>query len=280
MSILQHKIDFVALVSVTMANGNGDPLGENRPRTDRKSTGILSSFCIKRKIRNRMQDLGNQIFVQANDRTDDGFRSMSQRAGSVLKGINDKDEYVRKACETWLDVRAFGQVFAFKDKAGDSCNIHGPVSVQHALSVSPVEVESMKITRCVNAEDKKDGKASDTMGWQHYVQFGLYKVQGSICVQLAEKTGFTYEDALILKECLRTLFVNDVSAARPDGSMQVVKLFWWEHNCRDGQYPSYKVHKSVNPVLKPGVISPSQVEDYDICVTPLEGLTMEEIEGF
>ena len=35
MSILQHKIDFVALVSVTNANPNGDPLNGNRPRLQR-----------------------------------------------------------------------------------------------------------------------------------------------------------------------------------------------------------------------------------------------------
>lgn len=40
MAVLNHKIDFVALVSVTKANSNGDPLNcENRdsvpPRTGR-----------------------------------------------------------------------------------------------------------------------------------------------------------------------------------------------------------------------------------------------------
>ena len=34
MSILKNKIDFVALVSVTQANSNGDPLNGNRPRTN------------------------------------------------------------------------------------------------------------------------------------------------------------------------------------------------------------------------------------------------------
>ena len=34
MSILQNKVDFVALISVARANSNGDPLNGNRPRTD------------------------------------------------------------------------------------------------------------------------------------------------------------------------------------------------------------------------------------------------------
>ena len=58
MSTLQNKIDFVALISVSMANANGDPLNGNRPRTDYNGFGEISDVCIKRKIRNRMQDQG------------------------------------------------------------------------------------------------------------------------------------------------------------------------------------------------------------------------------
>ena len=52
MSILNHKIDFAALISVTMANPNGDPLDGNRPRIDYEDFGEISDVCIKRKIRN------------------------------------------------------------------------------------------------------------------------------------------------------------------------------------------------------------------------------------
>ena len=75
MAVLNNKIDFVAIVSVEMANANGDPLNGNRPRTDYNGLGEISDVCIKRKIRNRMQDLGNRIFVQSEDRCDDGYDS-------------------------------------------------------------------------------------------------------------------------------------------------------------------------------------------------------------
>lgn len=173
MSTLQNKIDFVALISVNMANANGDPLNGNRPRTDYNNYGEISDVCIKRKIRNRMQDQGYPIFVQSD----------------------------------------------------------------------------------------------------------LYLLKGSINVQLAEKTGFTEEDAQVVKECLRTLFVNDASAARPDGSMEVVKLFWWQHNCKDGQYSSAKVHRSVKVTLKDSDQIPSSVDDYAITVEALPGLEPEVIDG-
>ncbi len=281
MSILQNKIDFVAFISVTGANCNGDPLNGNRPRTDYNGLGEISDVCIKRKIRNRMQDLGNAIFVQSSDRSDDGCDSLSQRASSVMKGIKDREEYARIACETWLDVRAFGQVFAFKDAKGLSVGVRGPVSVHQAISLSPVDVASMQITKSVNGEKKEKGenRASDTMGMKHFVRFGLYEIKGSINVQLAEKTGFTEADAETVKECLRTLFVNDASSARPDGSMEVVKLYWWKHNCKDGQYSSAKVHRTVKATLKKPDTIPAGVEDYRITVDPLPGLEPEIIDG-
>lgn len=281
MSILQNKVDFVALISVARANSNGDPLNGNRPRTDLNGFGEISDVCVKRKIRNRMQDLGEAVFVQSEDRCSDGFGSLSERASAALKGIKDREEYARRACQTWLDVRTFGQVFAFKDTKGFSCGVRGPVSIHQAFSVSPVEIESIQITKSVNGEKKgkDENRASDTMGMKHFVRFGLYQIKGSINVQLAEKTGFTEADAETVKECLRTLFVNDASSARPDGSMEVVKLFWWKHNCKDGQYSSARVHRSVRIAQKDADAIPSCAEDYDIRLEPLPGLEPEIIDG-
>ena len=92
MNILQNKIDFIALVSVNKANCNGDPLNGNRPRTDYNGFGEMSDVCIKRKIRNRMQDLGFPIFVQSADRCQDGYGSLSERASGTLKDVKDREE--------------------------------------------------------------------------------------------------------------------------------------------------------------------------------------------
>ena len=175
-------------------------------------------------------------------------------------------------------MRAFGQVFAFKGFGCASVGVRGPVSVHQAVSVNPVDAYSMQITKSVSGERKSEAdRGSDTMGMKHFVRFGLYQVKGSINVQLAEKTGFSREDALVVKEALRTLFINDASAARPDGSMEVVRLYWWEHNCKDGQYSSAKVHRLLK--VKSKVDAPASVEDYDIQLDELPGLACEVIEG-
>lgn len=284
MCILKTKIDFMALITENNANPNGDPLNGNRPRTTYTGKGEISDVCIKRKIRNRLQDLGENIFVQSSDRSNDGYKSLSDRASGEIKDFADNDEYAKRACEKWFDVRAFGQVFAFKSKgkenSGVSVGIRGPVTIHQAVSIDTVDINSMQITKSVNSETTETGKkSSDTMGSKHMVQFGLYEIKGSINVQLAEKTGFTEDDAEKIKECLRTLFINDCSSARPDGSMEVQKIYWWKHNCKDGQYSSKKVHDSLKITVKEGVKCPESFDDYDVRLENFEDLIPEEING-
>ena len=148
------------------------------------------------------------------------------------------------------------------------------------MSIDPVDAYSMQITKSVSGERKSESeRGSDTMGMKHFVRFGLYLIKGSINVQLAEKTGFTKEDAQVIKEALRTLFVNDVSSARPDGSMEVVRVCWWEHSCKDGQYSSAKVHRLLKAQLKEGAAIPTSMADYEITLDELPGLACEVIEG-
>ncbi len=282
MEVLQNKIDFTVLIRVENANPNGDPLNGNRPRTTYTGQGEISDVCIKRKIRNRLQDMGESIFVQSSDRKTDEYSSLSERASGNIKDYKNSEEYAKKACEQWMDVRAFGQVFAFKagkdKKEGVSVGVRGPVSIHQAVSCSPVDINSMQITKSVNSETS-DKKGSDTMGTKHFVEFGLYRVKGSINVQLAEKTGFSENDARQLQEALRTLFINDASSARPDGSMEVVSVYWWRHDNKIGQYSAAKVHDSLKICLKEGVSIPASVDDYEIKLEPLPGLEPVIING-
>ena len=279
--MLSNKIDFAVVFMANNANPNGDPLNGNRPRINYDGYGEVSDVCIKRKIRNRLQDAGYSIFVQSDDRCDDGFRSLSDRASAadeIKKAGKDREAYAKAACEKWMDVRTFGQVFAFKGDGakGVSVGVRGPVSIHTAKSVMPVNIESMQITKSVNSETK-DSKSSDTMGMKHTVEHGMYVTYGSINTQLAEKTGFSDEDAEAIKQALISLFENDCSSARPEGSMEVYKVIWWKHNCKGGQYSSAKVHRSLKVEVKTD--NPKAIDDYDVTVTLLEGLEAEIYEG-
>lgn len=267
MSELNGKIDFTLFVSANGANVNGDPLNGNRPRINLDGYGEMSDVCIKRKIRNRLQDFGQKIFVQSDDRANDSYTSLKDRADGCKelkaqmenKKNANRDACAVIACKEWLDVRMFGQVFAFKNV---SFGVRGPVSIHQAISLSPIDIISMQITKSVNSESGKESKASDTMGMKHRVDFAVYKIMGSVNVQLAEKTGFSQEDAEVLKEALKTLFENDASSARPEGSMEVCKMYWWQHDEKTPAISSGKIQRGFN--IKQKKDRPKEFTDYEI----------------
>ncbi len=294
MTTLQNKIDFAVILRVKNANPNGDPLNGNRPRTDYSNFGEMTDVSIKRKIRDRLlerwvgdgkQDDGNMIFVQSDDRKADEARSLRERAELVLGKDLGAPKTAAKACAKWIDVRAFGQLFALKsnkkagkkkedgsDDEGDtgvSIGIRGPVTVQSAFSVEPIDITSTQITKSVSGEGDGSKRGSDTMGMKHRVDQGVYVFYGSMNPQLAEKTVFSDADAEAIKRVLPKLFENDESSARPAGSMEVLKTLWWKHNCKSGQYSSAKVHRSLK--VKPD-------GSYDLA--NLTELVPEEIDGF
>ena len=280
MSALQHKIDFAVILRVQHANPNGDPLNGNRPRTDYTGYGEISDVCLKRKMRDRLMDAGHAIFVQSDDRKNDDAKSLRDRAEKTLGGKFGSTETAKLANETWFDVRAFGQLFALPKKSktkvseeegdtGISIPIRGPVTVQSAFSLEPVDVISMQITKSVSGDGDGSKRGSDTMGMKHRVDKAVYIFYGSMNPQLAERTGFSDVDAEAIKKILPKLFENDASSARPDGSMEVLKVLWWRHNSRAGQYSSAKVHRSLR-------LSP----DGSYTLDALKDLIPEEIDGF
>lgn len=259
----KHKYDFAVTLRVTNANPNGDPLNGNRPRTNYENIGEISDVCIKRKIRNRLMTMGESILIQSDDNRTDECTSIKSRIDASGLKTENKD-FKKTACQKWFDVRAFGQVFAFAKGKGSSSGVsipvRGPVSIQHAFSLEPVTITSTQITKSTNAEDKKkkgsdeNAMSSDRMGMKHRVDHGVYVFYGSINSQLASDetgTGFSDDDADKLKEALRTLFEDDASSARPDGSMEVLEVIWWKHKNASGDLSSAKVHGSVRDNVNP-----------------------------
>ena len=294
MAALTKKIDFVGFIMVERSNPNGDPLNGNQPRTDYGSYGEISDVCLKRKLRNRLQDIGEKILVQSNERADDGCDSIRSRVEAnpaMEKPLKMKDKeqgrtriFAEEACKAWIDVRSFGQVFALKEakKQGVdsvSVGVRGPVTLHTAVSLDPVTITGIQITKSVNNEPG-DKKGSDTMGMKYRADFGVYKFQGSINVQLAEKTGFSDEDAAKVKEALLTIFENDASSARPEGSMEMSRFYWIEHANKIGAVSSAKVHRSVSAQKKDGVDTPKQLDDYVFDDAPLYEIGGVRIEKY
>ena len=246
-----NKIDFAIVITAQLCNPNADPLNGKMPRQDLEGYGYITDVCLKHKIRNRFSDFGESVLVLGDDRVSDGLYSIKARVDAqqeLKKYEKDKkiDEFKKEACKLWIDVRTFGQVFAFKGGTGASTSVRGPVSIQMAKSLECKDITHCQISKSTNFEETENRKKdSSTMGVKYMIQKGAYVAYGSIYPQLAELTGFSYEDALILKKALSTIFENDASSARPSGSMGS-QLFWWEHNCSCGVKNSLYVHKSLH----------------------------------
>ena len=106
----------------------------------------------------------------------------------------------------------------------------------------------------------------------------MYVLNGSINCQLAKKTGFTDEDAEKIKEALVTLFENDCSSARPEGSMEVCRLYWWKHDSKTPKYSSAKIHRQLEIKAKDGVRRPKSFDDYEITLNAIDGIEPEIID--
>lgn len=276
--MLSKKIDFAIIIGVRNANPNGDPLNGNRPRVNYDGFGEISDVCLKRKIRNRLMEDGEDILVQSDDYRNDNWRSIKDRFDNnkniaALGKKASSDDIADAACKEWFDVRAFGQVLAFKGKSekdgGVSIAIRGPVSIQSAFSIDTVDVESLQITKSVNLETNEANpskKTGDTIGQKHRISKGIYATYGSINRQLAEKTHFSDKDAEKIKKAILKLFENDESSARPSGSMEVLKVIWWTHT--DQVVSSAKVHRSLN--VK---------SDDTYTLTAIDGVRAEEFDG-
>ena len=282
MNTLKYRIDFCGIISAERCNPNGDPINGNIPRKTFDGRGIISDVCIKRKIRDRLLESGYDIFVKRQEYLQDdqtSLQGLTKADPDLRNALKSKDEklYKKIACDKWIDVRTFGQVFAFKEKEGGvSISIRGPVSIQDAVSLSYVDVLSKPLTKSVNSNDaeNKSGRAKDTMGIRYQIDHGAYVFRGSIYPQLASLTGFTWEDALAIKKAMIMMFLNDATSARPAGSIYLDKLYWWEHNCPNGQYSPAKVFRTLQFTDK------DTAPFYEAVLTNLPGLVPEVIDGW
>jgi CRISPR-associated protein Csd2 len=289
---LTHRIDFKFAFAVNHANPNGDPLNNNYPRTLPDGRGEVSDVALKRKIRNRWHDFGQEILIMPADtivypEPNDIYSRLTENKAykafleDYSKHESDRPKAIFKtglrqvACQTWMDVRAFGQVFSFKnvpDKHFDkfSLGIRGPVSIWPAFSLDPVDIDSIQITKSINLKPTKTGeRGSDTMGRKNSIEFGLYISQGSISVPQSQMTGFSDADANLLKKALSSLFTNDESTARPVGSMEIVRLDWWVNDYADDSSADNQpllspkdLFDAIQYSKKDGVERPRSADDY------------------
>jgi CRISPR-associated protein Csd2 len=257
--VIKNRYEFVVLFEVENGNPNGDPDAGNMPRIDPETGyGIVTDVCLKRKIRNYVETVkdkepGYGIYIKANVPLNTSDNKAYLKENVNEKTIKDKkkedpdiDRRIRDfMCKNFFDIRTFGAVMVTFVKAALNCGqVRGPVQLGFARSVDPVVQQEVTITRVAITTEADAEKKGTEMGHKYIIPYALYRAEGFISANLAQKsTGFSEDDLKLLWEAIINMFEHDHSAAR--GKMSVRELIVFKHDSALGNSPAYKLFETV-----------------------------------
>lgn len=302
---IQNRYDFVILFDVENGNPNGDPDAGNMPRVDPETgNGIITDVCLKRKIRNYVQDvkedasgwriyIKDQVPLNRSDLEAGEALGIGEELAEIQKGkdakkivtklrSNDPDIDLKLRdfmCSEFFDIRTFGAVMTTFVKGALNCGqVRGPVQLGFARSIDPIVPQEVTITRtAITTESDAQNKTTE-MGRKYVVPYGLYRAEGFVSANLARRvTGFSEEDLQMLWQAILNMFENDHSAAR--GKMAVRELIIFKYASELGNAASYKLFDAVTVKKVNGVAVPRKFSDYTVTVSEdlPEGVTCERL---
>ncbi|MFT8889003.1 MAG: type I-C CRISPR-associated protein Cas7/Csd2 [Ethanoligenens sp.] len=259
MDAIKNRYEFVILFEVENGNPNGDPDAGNMPRIDPETGhGIVTDVCLKRKIRNYVQTVkdgesGYGIYIQERaplntlDKTAYQYLQIDEKTVKEKKKKNPEiDTQIRDfMCKNFYDIRTFGAVMTTFVKAALNCGqVRGPVQLGFARSIDPVVQQEVTITRVAITTEADAEKKGTEMGRKYIIPYALYRAEGFISANLAQKTtGFSESDLDLLWQAIINLFEHDRSAAR--GKMAVRELIVFKHDSILGNAPAYKLFETI-----------------------------------
>lgn len=269
MDAIKNRYDFIILYDVENGNPNGDPDAGNMPRIDPETgIGIVTDVCIKRKIRNYVDmfkegEYGFEIYVKQDEPLNVKDANGVEKIASA-KTQEERDKGFRDyMCERYFDIRTFGAVLTTAGKKSSNAQlrniagqVRGPVQFAFGKSVEAIRPAHISITRmAVSKEEDFYGKAagenskevgakSNTFGEKWAIPYALYRQEGFISANLAQKvTGFSENDLELLWSAIKNMFEFDRSAAR--GKMTLRELIIFKHDTELGSAPSQTLFDTV-----------------------------------
>lgn len=285
--VIKNRYDFVFLFDVENGNPNGDPDAGNMPRMDQDTgLGIVTDVCLKRKIRNYVEAVydgkpGYRIYVKQNVPMERMNREAYSYVGIKNNESDIKDEITKLKkndptldakicdfmCANFFDIRTFGAVMTTFTKDKLNCGqVRGPVQICFAKSIDPIIPQEVSITRItVASEEEKTEDKNTMMGNKFIVPYALYRCEGFISANLAQKTTrFTEDDLKVFWEALINMFELDRSATR--GKMSLRNLIVFRHASQFGNAPAYKLFEKIKVVRKDADKIARAYDDYEIVI--------------
>ena len=207
---------------------------------------------------------GYNILIKPDKSLNIKFTEAYEAEGLKTKNKGKNPDDVKKAreymCKNYFDVRTFGAVMSTGD---DPCGIvRGPVQINFARSISPVNIQDVTITRQARTTEERKETGETEMGRKSVIPYALYRAEGYVSAALANKsTDLSEEDVELLWNAIINMFENDHSAAR--GKMCMRKLYVFRHNNILGSCPSHILFDKISVREKENVL-PRAFSDYDI----------------
>ena len=260
-------------------NPNGDPDAGNMPRIDPETGhGIVTDVCLKRKIRNYVETVkgdapGYKIYIKDNvplntsDKTAYTYLGIDEKnVKDVRKKNPDLDRDIRNfMCKNFFDIRTFGAVMVTFVKSALNCGqVRGPVQLGFARSIDPIVPQEITITRVAITTEEDAERKETEMGRKHIIPYALYRVEGFVSANLAQKTNFSEEDLSLVWEAIINMFEHDRSAAR--GKMAVRELIVFKHESVLGNAPAYKLLETVSVKRIDPSVPARKYADYSVSV--------------
>jgi CRISPR-associated protein Csd2 len=297
-----RRHDFVVLFDVKDGNPNGDPDAGNLPRLDPQTMqGLVTDVAIKRKVRDwvdmvRGTEERYKIYMQHL-----GILAHQQRRAfeALSKGPTDRpdDDARTWMCRNFFDIRMFGAVMTV-GKSGQRHNnrelqwnagqVRGPIQLQFARSVDPIEPLEISITRVAltNADDARpdvdtadETATSGQMGSKYIIPYGLYCSYGFFNPHFARQTGATEDDLALFWEALIIMWDHDASAAR---KLNLRGLYVFSHESSLGNAPAHSLFERVRVDRKEGIEAPRRFDHYLVSVDDADlpaGVSLTRLVG-
>lgn len=266
--IIKNRYEFVLLYDVENGNPNGDPDMGNMPRIDPQTGhGIVTDVCLKRKIRDYVDIVKGDISpyriyvktgIPLNSKHEEAY--LDAKIPKSNKNPTDK-RLTDFMCKNFFDIRAFGAVMATEVNCGQ---VRGPVQINFSRSLDPIFQQEITVTRQAVTKEK-DIEKGQTMGKKQIVPYALYRAEGYISANLAQKvTGFTEDDLSLLWESLVNMFEHDHSAAR--GKMSARKLIVFKHDSELGCCQSHLLFDKIKIEKRSNDLPPRSYADYQVSI--------------
>lgn len=258
-----NKVDFLCYVKARNCNPNGDLDDGNRPKQDIDTgLGLMTDVCIKRRIRDAVHLLkegqtGYDLYIK-----DDHIALETKVAGSVSDldpeklmelSAPERDKKIKdRLCEQYFDIRTFGAAVTYlANKRYCDGQLNGAVQVSFAESLYPINPVKVTLTR-VDVSTEADLKKKDReIGTKWIVPYGVYKFEGHVSANVAEKNGFSDEDLEVLIQALLKMYDFGYSSSKT--GMEVSKLIVFRHGSKYGDCSFRTLREAVREELSEDV---------------------------